>query len=131
MVDNIDGQKIANLVDCPTDRAASNPPVSFGGSFLNNSGTGIYGSLTAMGHSIAGTDIMSLSATLCTLSVSLSLSNDIVILKRAGVPVDGTSGTGAGISGPGSICVDYTNANLYVNGNTKASPTWKLVTRAA
>ena len=61
----------------------------------------------------------------------VSLGNDVVFLKVAGVPVDGVSGTGAGVAGPGSVVSDYTNANLYVNANTKASPTWKLVTRAA
>jgi hypothetical protein len=47
------------------------------------------------------------------------------------VPVDGTSGTGAGTAGKGSRYTDTTNGNLYLNANTKASPTWKLVTRAA
>jgi hypothetical protein len=49
----------------------------------------------------------------------------------AGVPVDGTSGTQAGVAEKGAICIDTTNGKLYVNGNTKASPTWKLVTSAA
>lgn len=57
--------------------------------------------------------------------------NDVAIFTNAGVPSDGTSGEGAGFAGPGAICVDYTNSDLYVNANTKASPTWKLVTRAA
>ena len=50
---------------------------------------------------------------------------------NAGVPTDGTSGTGAAWAGPGSLCVDTTNMKLYINGNTKASPTWKLVTSAS
>ena len=49
----------------------------------------------------------------------------------AGVPVDGTSGTQAGVAEKGAIVIDTTNGKLYVNGNTKASPTWKLVTSAA
>lgn len=55
------------------------------------------------------------------------------IWKVAGVPVDGTSGTGAGRAPKGSLAIDYTNGNLYVNGGagTKASPVWKLVTKAA
>jgi hypothetical protein len=53
------------------------------------------------------------------------------ILNGAGVPVDGTSGTGAGTAGKGSIYADQTNGKLYVNGGTLASPTWKLVTSAA
>lgn len=65
------------------------------------------------------------------LKAEVRMSHETCLLQLAGVPVDGVSGTGAGFAGPGSICIDYTNANLYVNANTKASPTWKLVTRAA
>jgi hypothetical protein len=57
--------------------------------------------------------------------------HEVCDLEGDGVPTDGSSGTGAGFAGPGSRYTDYTNANLYINGNTKASPTWKLVTRAA
>lgn len=67
---------------------------------------------------------------------SIALRNeqgtDVLIFRFAGVPADGIVGTGtmAGFAGPGSICVDTTNANLYVNTGTKLSPVWKLVTRA-
>lgn len=44
---------------------------------------------------------------------------------------DGTSGDGAGWAGPGSVCVRTDTAKLYVNGGSKASPAWKLVTSAA
>jgi hypothetical protein len=50
-------------------------------------------------------------------------------LIGAGTPTDGT--TGANVAGPGSRYTDITNANLYLNGGTKASPVWKLVTRSA
>jgi hypothetical protein len=60
-------------------------------------------------------------------SKAASLGNDVVIIQLAGVPVDGTSGTGAGFAGKGSLCIDRTNAKLYQNTNTKASPTWALV----
>jgi hypothetical protein len=59
------------------------------------------------------------------------LLNNVAILTGNGAPTDGTSGTGANVAGPGSLYIDYTNANHYINANTKASPTWKLVTRAA
>jgi len=49
------------------------------------------------------------------------------ILAGAGAPTDGTSGTGAGDAGPGSLYSDVTNAFLYINTNTKASPTWTKV----
>lgn len=52
-------------------------------------------------------------------------------IDGVGVPVDGTSGTGAGQVPKGSRYTDTTNANVYINGGTPASPVWKLVTRAA
>ena len=51
--------------------------------------------------------------------------------QNAGAPTNGTSGTKAGRAATGALLIDTTNANLYVNGGTLASPTWKLVTRAA
>jgi len=66
-------------------------------------------------------------------ALQYSLLNDAVILQVAGVPVDGASGTGAGVAGLGSIAVDTANGDLYVNGGagTKIVPVWKLVTKAA
>lgn len=55
---------------------------------------------------------------------------DVRWVPNGGVPTDGTTGTGAGICGKGSLCTDFTNGNLYINAGTKASPTWKLVTKA-
>lgn len=55
---------------------------------------------------------------------------DTWLVAEAGVPVDGTSGTCTWAS-PGSILVDTTNFNLYINAGTAGSPVWKLVTRAA
>lgn len=49
------------------------------------------------------------------------------ILYGAGAPTDGTSGTGAGLYQPGSLYIDTTNTKLYINTNTKASPTWTVV----
>lgn len=50
------------------------------------------------------------------------------IFPYAGIP-DGT--VGINFAGPGSICVDTLNANMYLNSGTKTAPVWKLVTRAA
>jgi hypothetical protein len=41
-----------------------------------------------------------------------------------GAPVNGSSGTGAGKAGIGSIYVDFLAGTLYVNVGTKASPSW-------
>jgi hypothetical protein len=55
---------------------------------------------------------------------------EVCFLSGTGAPTDGTSGTGATFGAIGSLYADYTNGNLYLNAGTKASPTWKLVTRA-
>ncbi len=51
-------------------------------------------------------------------------SNVIIPLVAAGAPTNGTSGTGAGVAGLGSIYINSTNGTWYNNTNTKASPTW-------
>lgn len=56
--------------------------------------------------------------------------NDVRHFSTAGVPVDGVSGTGVNDAGKGSLCTDYTNGKLYINGGTKTSPLWKIVTSA-
>ena len=60
----------------------------------------------------------------------MRMSYEVCVLNGAGAPVDGSSGTGAAFAEKGSIYSDRTNGKLYVNGGTKASPTWKLVTSA-
>jgi hypothetical protein len=51
--------------------------------------------------------------------------NEVIILPAMdGVPTDGTSGTGVGLAGPGSLICDYTNKDWYINIGTKASPAW-------
>lgn len=49
-----------------------------------------------------------------------------IVLTNAGVPVNGTSGTGVGVAAPGQLLVDTTNGAIYMNVNTLASPTWSL-----
>jgi hypothetical protein len=46
------------------------------------------------------------------------------LISGATTPVNGTSGTGAGWAGPGSIYTAIDTGELYTNTNTKASPTW-------
>lgn len=55
------------------------------------------------------------------------VDNGVFTLPFAGVPVNGTSGTGAKLMGPGSLIYDTTNAQFYVNRGTKASPIWHLM----
>ena len=53
---------------------------------------------------------------------------DISVVGNAGPPTNGTSGTFAGVASKGQILVDTTNAVLYMNINTQASPTWTVIT---
>ncbi len=61
----------------------------------------------------------------------ISLGNDVVVFANSGTPTDAV--TGAGVAGPGSICLSFTtNFKAYINSGagTKASPVWKLITSA-
>lgn len=49
------------------------------------------------------------------------------LFSISGAPTNGANGDGGGWAGPGSLLVDATNAFLYINTNTKASPTWTKV----
>lgn len=57
----------------------------------------------------------------------LDPQNSVWIFSIAGAPTAGTSGDGAGWAGKGSLLIDATNGFLYINTNTKASPTWTKV----
>jgi hypothetical protein len=46
------------------------------------------------------------------------------VWRYAGTPSNGTSGTFAGQAEKGDLLIDSTNAKLYMNTNTTASPTW-------
>jgi len=63
------------------------------------------------------------------VKAALRDANEVCFLSGAGVPTNGT--TGAAFAEIGSIYADLTNGKLYVNGGTKASPTWKIVTSAS
>jgi hypothetical protein len=54
-------------------------------------------------------------------------NNGLAILTNAGAPTSGGSGTGATKAGVGCLLIDTTNAKLYINTGTKASPTWTVV----
>lgn len=59
------------------------------------------------------------------LSAPIRIVEDVCVIVNNGAPSNGT--TGAAVTGPGSLCVDYANGKLYINTNTKASPTWTVV----
>jgi hypothetical protein len=52
--------------------------------------------------------------------------NNTGLFNTSSAPTNGTSGTLAGVAGPGSLLM-RTNGSVYINTNTKASPTWVSV----
>lgn len=73
-----------------------------------------------------GLDLYDSNADTCS-DAEIRMNDEVCIITKAGVP---GATDGDGVAGPGSICVDTTNKKLYVNGGTKATPDWKLVTSA-
>lgn len=55
----------------------------------------------------------------------IRLLGEAMIFTKAGAPVNGTDG--ANNAGPGSLLIDTSGKKLYINTNTKASPTWTVV----
>lgn len=55
----------------------------------------------------------------------LRLTEDVCVLLNSGAPTDGALGTGAGVTGTGSLVVDFTNGSAYINTGSKVSPAWK------
>ncbi len=62
-------------------------------------------------------------------AASDTTSGSLGPFTNGGVPVDGAAGTQFGVAAKGALLIDSTNANLYINTGTLASPTWKLMTR--
>lgn len=60
---------------------------------------------------------------------NIRMEDDVVVMVNTGVPTDGT--TGDNFAGPGSMYIDSTAGNLYLQTAVITSPVWKLVTRAA
>ena len=58
----------------------------------------------------------------------VQLSRGVYVFAGAGNPTNGTSGTGAGWAGIGSLYVNATSGTLFQNTGTKASPTWSTRT---
>jgi hypothetical protein len=52
---------------------------------------------------------------------------DVQHIYGAGAP---SAATGANQAAIGSLYTDTTNAKLYINGGTKVTPSWKIVTSA-
>ena len=60
---------------------------------------------------------------------NIRMEDDVVVMVDAGVPTNGT--TGDNFAGIGSMYIDSTAGNLYLQTGVITSPVWKLVTRAS
>lgn len=60
-------------------------------------------------------------------SLSSLGATDLYFAVVTGTPVNGTSGTLAGIAGPGSKCYDDATGRQYITSSAKSSPTWELI----
>lgn len=60
----------------------------------------------------------------------LDPKNSVWLFTVAGALTDGTSGDGVGWAGKGSLALRLDTGKQYINGGTKASPAWKIVTSA-
>ena len=69
------------------------------------------------------------SGVIAYTKANIRMENDVVVMVEAGAPVDGT--TGDNFAGIGSMYIDSTAGNLYLQTGVITSPVWKLVTRAA
>ena len=56
--------------------------------------------------------------------------SNIQVVKNAGTPIDGTSGTKVGVAGPGCLLIDTTNCELYQNIGSLVSVVWTLISNA-
>lgn len=54
--------------------------------------------------------------------IDVKLRNDAVIITGTDEPVDAI--TGDDVAGTGSLFIDVTNADLWINTGTKEDPTW-------
>lgn len=57
----------------------------------------------------------------------MMMHNSVVIQQNAGVP---GATFGQGYAAKGSLCIDTTNGDFYINAGTSSTPSWKKVTRA-
>ena len=57
----------------------------------------------------------------------LHLGGNVWFFSFDAAMVDGVSGTGAGIAGPGSICGNSSDGKGYINTGTQASPVWTVI----
>ncbi|HXN74931.1 MAG TPA: hypothetical protein VN855_00380 [Candidatus Acidoferrum sp.] len=67
---------------------------------------------------------------LAILKADIRMSHDVCTFSGATAPVDGGSGTGAGFAGTGSLYIARDTGKGYLNGGSKATPAWKIITSA-
>lgn len=113
---------VSNVVVGPIDRTAATPSISFGGDAVNNSGTGIYGTIGSVKVPVSGADKLMVDAHGVAVSGAAA---GLYIFSGAGAPTDNV--TGLNFAGIGALYIDVTNGVLYINTTAMATPTWVTV----
>jgi hypothetical protein len=62
------------------------------------------------------------SGVIAYTKANIRMEDDVVVMVDAGVPDNGT--TGDNFAGTGSMYIDITNANLYINTRRNTAPVW-------
>lgn len=110
--------------------------VVVGNAITVNLATGVAGAITSTAAEIlAAIEAAPAADALVTVVINAADSGVAddgsgIVTALASAPMTGGQGTGIGTAGIGSLCADYTNGKLYINGGTLAAPVWKLVTSA-
>ncbi len=55
------------------------------------------------------------------------VNNGCPVVSNAGAPSNGASGTYVGLAGKGSVLIDFTNGNLYLQTGSLTSVTWSII----
>jgi hypothetical protein len=93
-----------------------------------HSGKGKAKSLLITGGGPKENFVVDLAGSVGVMKADMRLRGTVVVMQGAGAPTDGV--TGDNFAGIGSMYIDVTNGNLYLQTGVITSPVWKLVTRA-
>jgi hypothetical protein len=95
----------------------------------NNAGSGVDFGLDLYDPGRDSTILTGGGEPLAIAKAILRTPSQVCILEGAGVPVDGT--TGDNFAATGSIYIDMTNGEAYINTGAIDAPVWKKITHAA
>lgn len=124
-VDDVDAPVVAQL-DGSDPSSVTRALAMFKARIVNNNaGSGADYGLDLYDGGVSSAILSGGGVPIAYAKADVRLSHEVCVVLNAGAPVNGT--TGANVAGKGSLLIDYSNGKVYVNTNTKASPTWTVV----